>query len=1090
MEDRKRILEAIEAQESLRGKLPDALLDTAISALRQQLEKAGTPLRRRRLVSVLFADIVGSTELGAAMDPEAVGEVFSRLWTEVDTVIRAHHGSIDKHIGDSVMAVWGMGGVREDDPEYAVRAGLEIAETVRRFRAPGIEPGSLSVRVGVNTGSAYLGEIGSSNEYTAIGDTVNTASRIEQSAPEGGLLISHDTYRHVRGIFEVSQQPPLRVKGRNDPLRTYVVTGVAARAFHTPTRGVEGIETRMIGRDLELAQLQDRSRQLEEGLYLVTVIGDAGMGKSRLLLEFEEWLRLQPADWRLFEARGDQQTSGTPLAMIRDLFFNRFQIGETDPPQVSTSKLEKGVAELKGAPDDELAHLIGHLIGVDMASSPHIGAILDEAEQLRDRALQGVSSLLASAAESTLVLLALDDLHWSDLGSLQLLDKVMSDNRGSRILIIAATRPPLFEHMPGWGASLPNSQTLELSALSDDQGRELVDEILHRVRRLPPGLRERIAAQAEGNPYYVEELVKMLIDDGVIMPGSGEWQLAEDALEEIRIPPTLTNVLEARLDRLTDTEREVLQQASVFGRAFWVSPLSEIRNDPITELTPVLESLQEKDLIYRSPNSAFAGSTQYGFTHALLHEVTYGSVLISDRPALHASVAHWLERQPEPETRAEIIASHFDLAGSKTEAANWFLKAGDGARDRFALSEAIDYYRQAIQFDEINDVTRLDAIYGLAEAQMASAEYEEAAATNRMLLDNARESGDLEREAKAQVGLAYVFMRRGSNREMLEASHQALRLLDSAGHSESLEMVDALAAAGWAHLKIGEFDEARDKAEAALAIAQSHSNLRWESRALNLLSLVEQMTAEYDQARVHLKRAVVIDRLRRSPRTEAASLLNIGEILRLQGDSEGAVGHYRQALEIQQSLGDRDQETLTLSNLGGALFDTGDLDSSIDHLSRSLARSDTAGAAEHRSETLRFLAEAMLAEGDTEEARLSALAALAQANQSENPDHKGNAWRVLGNIVSVMGRPVVVDGEAMSAEACFRRSVEIFNAAGMARDQALALSDWSFAAALEDDRGASRLAEEAIAMLRSLDLPLLVDKVMRRSATVRTEREN
>ncbi len=357
-----RLERAMAALEAQRAALGDAVVEAGLAPMRARLATLRTPLaEQRKLVTVLFADVFGFTALSETMDAEDVNALMDTLWRRLDAIIIAHGGVIDKHTGDAVMALWGVQTAREDDPEQAIRAALSILQPPpSNFQCP---TPTLQIRIGIHTGPVFLGEIGSTREFTAMGDTVNLANRLQSAAPVGGILISHDTYRHVRGVFEVTPQQPLTVKGKREPIRTYVVHRARPRAFRLPTRGVEGVETRMVGREAELQALQDGFRDVFTGraLRVLTVVGEAGIGKSRLLYEFRNWTELQPeAPW-LFQGRAGEGMVRLPYALLRDIFAFRFDIRDGDPPAVAREKLERGIVEFMPADPGALeqAHLIG-----------------------------------------------------------------------------------------------------------------------------------------------------------------------------------------------------------------------------------------------------------------------------------------------------------------------------------------------------------------------------------------------------------------------------------------------------------------------------------------------------------------------------------------------------------------------------------------------------------------------------------------------------------------------------------------------------------------------------------------------------------
>ena len=315
MIEREQLEQAITQLEAQRATLGDDVVDVSIVALRAKLAALEPlpPQKQRKQATILFADVSGFTAMSETLDAEEVSDVMNALWQRWDAAIVEHGGVIDKHMGDGVMALWGALEARENDPELAIRAALAMQSELAAFCAEWQV--DLAIRVGLNTGPVLLGDVGTTGELSAIGDAVNLASRLEGAAPTGGVLISHDTYRHVRGVFDVLEQEPLQVKGKARPVHTYLVQYAKPRAFRMLTRGVAGIETRMVGRDAELLMLQNMFRDATEDaeVQVVTVVGDAGVGKSRLLYEFEKWIELLPEGILVFPGACHARDGGDAL---------------------------------------------------------------------------------------------------------------------------------------------------------------------------------------------------------------------------------------------------------------------------------------------------------------------------------------------------------------------------------------------------------------------------------------------------------------------------------------------------------------------------------------------------------------------------------------------------------------------------------------------------------------------------------------------------------------------------------------------------------------------------------------------------------
>jgi class 3 adenylate cyclase/tetratricopeptide (TPR) repeat protein len=700
MTDRKQLEEAIAALESQRGMLGDAVVNPAIAGLRSQL--AGLVVEHitqtRKQVTVLFADISGFTAMSETLDAEEVSDIMNSLWQRLDACIVEQGGVIDKHLGDGVMALWSAKVAREDDPELAVHAALAMQEAASQFSVSGV---NLTLRIGIHTGPVLLGGVGTTGEFSAVGDTVNLASRLEEASPIGGVLISHDTYRHVRGIFEVVQQEPIQVKGKAKPQQTYLVQGAKPRAFRMETRGVEGIETRMVGRDVDLLTLQNVYRDaMEDGeTRIVTIVGEAGVGKSRLLYEFEKWIGLLPDKTNRFNGWATPGTQATSYGAIRRMFARRFEILESDSAATVRDKFRAGMAV---ALEADRADLAGQLIGFDLPASQALQRAL-QSPLFREQALAGLTDYFRAVAHEPTVIF-LEDMHWADDSSLDLMDHLAGALPEARLLVVCLARPALFERRPGWGEGLETHMRLQLKALSRRESRALVAEILQRAEEIPVELRDLVVEGAEGNPFYVEELIKMLIDDGVIRGGEGRWQVEVERLAEVHVPPTLAGVLQARLDSLPVEERSLLQRASVVGRLFWDMAVAELATDEEKgfgkdELTPLLKAVRDRELVFRRERSAFAGAEEYTFKHALLRDVTYETVLLKLRRVYHKQVAAWLESSAG-ERLGEylgLIAAHYEMAGQTEKAIAFLAQAGDRAFKLSANQEAVVHFSRGIE---------------------------------------------------------------------------------------------------------------------------------------------------------------------------------------------------------------------------------------------------------------------------------------------------------------------------------------------------------------------------------------------------------
>jgi class 3 adenylate cyclase len=697
--ERQQIEATIAGLEAQRALLGDAIVDAAVGPLRAKLAAlaaslvvAAPPAQTLKQATILFLDIVGSTTLGQHLDPEQTSDVMDGALAAFTAIVGAHGGKVLKYAGDSVLAVFGADEAHEDDPERAVRAGLALLEE-GRAQATKVQQNhgyaGFGVRVGVHTGGVLLGG-GVDAEGSIRGQAVNIAARMEQTAPSGGLRISHDTYRHVRGVFTVETQPPLTVKGVNQPIVTYLVQRAKPRAFRIPSRGIEGVETRMIGRDAELEQLQEAFHALfrDRRLAAVTVVAEAGLGKSRLLDEFRTWSETRPERFKIFQGRATPQTQSQLYGMLRDVLAWRLQIADTDSMATAREKIEAGVSSL--FVDDEgpemaqaHAHLLGQLVGVDFSESPHVRPITGDPRQLRNRGFQAAADMFRrlAARDGDPVIVYLDDLQWADDASLDFVRFLLQVNRDVPMLVVSLTRPTLFERRQDWASTQTNLR-IELDPLDRRASRELALELLKRLPDVPESLRELIIGGADGNPFYMEELVKMLVDQGAIETGAERWTLHTDRLLAMQVPPTLVGVLQARLDGLPAAERVALQQASVIGVVFWDAALAALDAQALASLP----ALVRRELASPHADTMLDGMREFVFRHHILHQVTYDTVLRRDRRDLHARAAAWLAglRGARAGDFLGATAEHYERAGDPANACEYYARAAEQAGSRYA----------------------------------------------------------------------------------------------------------------------------------------------------------------------------------------------------------------------------------------------------------------------------------------------------------------------------------------------------------------------------------------------------------------------
>ena len=633
----------------------------------------------RKLATVLFADLVGSTELAGDEDPERVRAILDRFYDAMTGEVERAEGTVEKFAGDAVMAAFGAPAAHEDDAERALHVALGM-----RRRLEELFGGRLALRIGVNTGDVVVGKPRAGSSFVT-GDTVNVCARLEQAAAPGEILVGERTVAAARGAFEFGEPAIVKAKGKPGGIRCRQL--VRALSLVRP-RGFGGLRPVFVGRDGELTDLrQAYGPVVASGRpSLVTVVGDAGVGKTRLLGEFWRWLGGQSPQPLLRSGRCLSYGHGTTYWPLGEILKEHFGILESDPPEVAAGR----VADREG---------LGFTLGLAPPKDMHP---LTVRERLQTSWVNFLQELTAERPVAILV----EDLHWADDELCDLLT-MLAERVAGPLLLLATARPELFDQRPGWVSS-PGAATIRLEALPSAEADQLIGALLGDD--CPGPISDLVAERAEGNPFFVEELVATLVDRGVLARENGGWSFGQ-LPPDFSVPDTVQAVLAARIDLLPPAEKAALQTAAVIGRVFWGGPVSEL----VTGADPDLGLLEERDFVHRRAGSSIAGQQEYMIKHALTREVAYDSLLKAKRGPLHADFAQWLERTGKGEDEhAPLLAHHYaeavrpedlDLAWSgreeqaerlRGEAVRWSRRAAELAVGRYEIDEGLALLDRAV----------------------------------------------------------------------------------------------------------------------------------------------------------------------------------------------------------------------------------------------------------------------------------------------------------------------------------------------------------------------------------------------------------
>ena len=848
-----------------------------------------------RLVTVLFADVVGSTARAEAMHPEDTRALMADYFGAMSEEIQAEGGTLEKFVGDAIMAVFGVPAAHEDDPVRAIRAGRRMLARLERWNAGRPEAEQLAIRIGINTGDV-IAAAEPGQDLLITGDPVNVAARLQQEAEAGRILVGERTARSATAWFDLHEIEPLTVKGKSEAVTAWLVT--AEREAAEP-RGIEGMPTPMIGRDRELDLLRTTFARVHEerSPSLVTVLGDAGVGKSRLLREFVGSLEVET---KVVVGRCLAYGEGVTLWPLGEILKSEAVVFEDEPVETALTKVRALVDDAipdELAPDRErTSAALAATIGLRAADDP-LGAL--DPRQVQHELVFAWRALLAGIAQRQPLLVVVEDIHWADESMLEIVEDLSAHVAGPALFLCTA-RPDILRSRPGWGGGARNFASVALDPLTPEQSTELVSLLLD-VDELPGALRQRILERSEGNPFYLEEIVRRLIDEELIVHEGGRW-VARETVADVEIPDTVQGVILARIDLLSPAERRALQLAAVVGRVFWPGPLAALGFED--DLEPILRTLARRELIVSRLSSSLVGEPEYAFKHVLIRDVAYERLPRRERAAAHAAVAPWIEQMAGERAGglAELLAHHFDAAWTlggdeelRRRARERYLEASQSAIRRFAGAQADRYGRRAIELSDTRE-ERLAALEALGDVKAGT--FDGSAAYGFYLgalaeIDEADEAAHARLSAKAVLH-ATRFVGSMAERPPVEE----LRLLIDRGLTAATSVGAyrdrALLLTAMVFLQVMGYEpitpESAASARAALEIAERLGDVELLSTALDAAGGLH--IAEGAHGKV-----METNRRRLELVPQLSDPFEIGDIYSVAAWSATYVGHYDRAIE-------------------------------------------------------------------------------------------------------------------------------------------------------------------------------------------------
>ena len=895
----------------------------------------------RRVITMLFCDVKGSTAAAEKVDPEIWTDIMNGVFEHMIRPIYKYEGLVPRLMGDAILAFFGAPITHEDDPQRAVLAGLEIQEGIQAYAQEirlqhGLEFG---LRVGINTGLVVVGEIGSDlrMEYTAIGDAINLAARMEQTAAVGTIQISEETYKLVAPFFEVEPLGEVEVKGKSAPVKTYRVLGVRSAPGHL--RGLEGLSSPLVGREAQVVLLNRRLRRLEKGAgSFVAVIGEAGLGKSTLIAE----LKKSHEDERYQWLRGDALSYTRSISYFpwRQIIRQSIDVGELDSPTAVREKL-RDKCDCCAVPGGDIPFLEAMLAVEDEESFQLVTGV--QGDLLIQKMVDATRGYLCGLAMEGPLAIIFDDLHWVDEASLNLLLSLSDLSSTQPMFFICMLRPD--QTAPSWESIQKIQEKLEkrfdsilLEPLQAEQTEVMLTNLLG-VGDLPKSIRELIVEKADGNPFFVEEIIRSLIETKQLIRENSHWNaIGEDA--KVSLPNTLRGVLSARIDRLPETTKHLLQNAAVIGRTFDLRVLKGL-TDLNGGFDPQIQYLKEVSLIEPVRD-------EYAFRHVLIQEAAYESILFKTRAALHRQIGEIMEElyRERIEEFAPLLAHHF-YAAQDARSQKYDILAGEKAARLYANAEAATYFRRALEVARRNgsDLVQIKYLFSeLGRVLELAGRYEQALANYDAWQEYGQERGDRSIEmnalmAKAPMYSIFTPLHNSSLSEQLLV--QALEISQEIGDRA------AQARLSWNlmlnYLFSKHPDQALEHGQVALRLARESDDREQLAYVLNDLCRLYTCRGEFDQAYAVIQEARGLWRSLNNEVMLADSFGSEAEASFNAGEFDRALEHSQQALEITERIENLWGQSYDRMLIAFVLLERGTLGRGIQLAEQSVQLADRAG---------------------------------------------------------------------------------------------------------------------------------------------------
>jgi tetratricopeptide (TPR) repeat protein len=866
-----------------------------------------------------------------------------------------YDGTVDKFTGDGLMALFGAPVAHENNAERAIHAAREMQNGLIDLNKKLIEQYNVALKmhVGLNSGSVIVGRVGSDimMDYTAIGETVNLAQRLDAIAGPGNILVSESVYRQTRKLFDFDVRTGLRLKGIAHSVTGYQLLGEKTKSGST--RGLDELRAAMVGRDVELQQLLGSVQSLVErnsGSFIL-IRGEAGIGKTRLVTELTS--KVKDKFVSIIHGRSLTYRRSVAYWVFQESLRQHIEVTSDTPEKQVRAKLSKHVMGVLGTQAEDVLPYLEYMLSLPPSdpSSPNRLSFLS-ANQLRQQIFIAIRNWLVAVAQHCPILLVLDDLHWADDASLELLLFLLDAVQTNPILICGISRPfdngILVQVEERARNRLANQYLdIQLKSLHPSQSEQLYCELL-TFPDLPESLRDEIIQRADGVPFYLEEILRMLIDDEVIFYEDGRWQLHPKAeISKPRVPDNLQTLILARFDRLAPVYGRVLQVASVIGREFSLPILSVVLPQDVETIHQILAHLVDKAFIEKSSNGSLS---DFSFRHVLTSDAIYSTLLRRDVGELHGQIAAAIENL-YPDRLNEntyLLARHYSRSPRVNEALHFFILAGEKASRDHLTAQARAYYEQANEIickipHEANQA--LQVYTGLGDVLVYVGEYENARQnfSKALALIDLNDTSQLQPYVALRRKISTTFERQGDFDCALEHLEAAQKIIYTSNTSLPVEVAKNLSNIGWINFRRGALDHAEEHLTNALALVETTTQYDVIASIYNRLGGIFYQKDELEQSGYYVRKSLVLREEIGDFGAVARSYNNLGLLAWKRGNWDDALDDFSRSIELNQNLGDMEAMIFLHNNIGLLHTDKGNLDIALEHLSESLARSQQIG---------------------------------------------------------------------------------------------------------------------------------------------------